>query len=124
MRLLLSLLAAGALAACAVDDPAAPPQPEATVSDLAQASTGAPASAADVAGEAEDICGLLPCDGQCSLACDYNALLEQYVQPGTCASFYCHLEDGRPFSVDGCRPEENVEGANRRKRSASDAAGG
>ncbi|MBA3459401.1 MAG: hypothetical protein H0T46_05535 [Deltaproteobacteria bacterium] len=127
MRTLLSLLAFGALAACAVEDPAPAPEPAVAVSDLAQASTRAPASADDAAGEDggnEDVCGLLPCDGPCSLACDYEALIEQYVPPGTCASFYCHLTDGRPFSLDGCRAEENVEAASRRKHSASDGAGG
>ena len=124
MRTLLSMLAVGALSACAVEESAPPPEPEAPVSDLAQASTGAPASADDAADADEDICGLLPCDGPCSLACDYNALIEQYVQPGTCASFYCHLTDGRPFSLDGCRDEENFESAHRRMRSASDGDGG
>lgn len=126
MRTLLSVLAVGVLAACAVDDPAAPLEPEPAVSDLAQTSTGALASADDAEGghDGENLCDLLPCEGPCSLACDYKSLLEQYVQPGTCVSFYCQLTDGRPFSLDGCRPEENLEAASQRKRSASDGAGG
>lgn len=127
MRTLLSLLVFGAFAACATEDPAPVPVPEPAVSNLAQASTEAPASADDAAGEdagGEDICGLLPCEGPCSLACDYAALIEQYVPPGTCASFYCHLTDGRPFAIDGCRPEAEEEGGSPRKHSASDGDAG
>jgi hypothetical protein len=122
MRTHLSLLAFGVLTACAVEeDSATPPEPQTAVSDLAQASADDAAGADE--GD-ENICGLLPCEGPCSLACDYKALLEQYVLPGTCASFYCHLTDGRPFGLDGCRPEENFEAASQRMRSASDGAGG
>ncbi len=125
MRSLLSSLAIVVLAACAADDTPAPPEPESAVGDLAQASTGAPASADDAGEEdGENICDLLPCDGPCSLACDYDALIEQYVLPGTCASFYCHLTDGRPFSLDGCRDEENAEGASPLRSVASAGAGG
>lgn len=50
----------------------------------------------------DDICEHLPCDGACSLACDYDALVDQYVPPNTCASFVCELDDGRTIGLDAC----------------------
>ncbi len=50
----------------------------------------------------EDVCGLLPCDGPCSLACDYDALVAEYVPSGTCVVFSCELTDGRTFGLHAC----------------------
>lgn len=49
----------------------------------------------------EDICALLPPDGPCSLACDYEALAELGPE-GACVSYYCELTDGRPFALSAC----------------------
>lgn len=54
----------------------------------------------------EEICGLLPCDGPCSLACDSEALIAEYVPSGTCVVFSCKLTDGRSISVHACDPAE------------------
>lgn len=52
-----------------------------------------------------DICDLLPDDcGACSVACDWEALVE-YVPPGTCAAFICELVDGRDVTFHACHPE-------------------
>ncbi len=49
-----------------------------------------------------DVCSLLPCDGACSLACDHDALVDQYVPKGSCVTFVCDLTDGRKITVDAC----------------------
>ncbi|HSD86382.1 MAG TPA: hypothetical protein VLB44_02670 [Kofleriaceae bacterium] len=49
-----------------------------------------------------DVCELLPDCGPCSLACDIQALSEQYVPPGTCVAFACTLSDGRQIAVHAC----------------------
>jgi hypothetical protein len=49
-----------------------------------------------------DICGLLPPDGPCALACDEDALAEQYVPAGACAAFACTLTDGTEIAVHAC----------------------
>lgn len=51
-----------------------------------------------------DICDLLPDCGACSVACDWEALIE-YVPPGTCAAFVCELMDGRDATFHACHPE-------------------
>jgi len=104
-------LAAAVLGACALDEP--------TVSDRAQASTGALAEEGD-----GDVCDLLPSDGPCSLACDPDALSEEYVPPGTCALFLCTLDDGRMIGVHACHPAEHGPGAGRRETIRSDGGGG
>jgi hypothetical protein len=51
-----------------------------------------------------DVCDLLAdCDGACSVACDWEALVE-YVPPGTCVAFICDLVDGRKVSFHACHP--------------------
>jgi hypothetical protein len=106
-------LASTLLAACLANEP--------PMSDRAQSSTGALAEAGD-----GNICDLLPPDGPCSLLCDPDpdALSDQYVPPGTCASFLCDLEDGRHIDVHACHPPDRPSGAAPRLRSASDGDGG
>lgn len=53
--------------------------------------------------EPDDVCSLLPPDGPCALACDEEALAEQYVPAGVCAAFLCELTDGRSIAVHACR---------------------
>lgn len=55
-----------------------------------------------VQGPQPDVCDLLPCDGPCSLACDRDALIDQYVPAGVCMSLFCELTDGRYLVVDVC----------------------
>lgn len=52
--------------------------------------------------EAGDICDSLPAEGPCALACDVDALAEQYVPAGACAAFSCTLTDGREIAVHAC----------------------
>lgn len=60
-----------------------------------------------VQGPQPSVCDVLPCDGPCSLACDRDELVEQYVPAGTCVSFYCELTDGRVMVLDACHaPDE------------------
>lgn len=56
----------------------------------------------DLADTENDICSLLPADGPCALACDEDALAEQYVPAGACAAFSCTLTDGREIAVHAC----------------------
>ena len=51
----------------------------------------------------EDLCDALPADGPCSLACDLDALTQEYVPAGTCAAFACTLTDGRMITLHACR---------------------
>lgn len=51
-----------------------------------------------------DVCSLLPDCGPCSLACDLDALEQEYVPPGTCVAFACTLKDGRQVAVHACHP--------------------
>ena len=41
-------------------------------------------------------------EGPCSLACDPDALIDQYVPPGTCIAFECPHLDGSTTRVGGC----------------------
>jgi hypothetical protein len=50
----------------------------------------------------DDICSRLPPDGPCSLACDPDALAEQYVPAHACAAFSCTLTDGTEIAVHAC----------------------
>jgi hypothetical protein len=60
-----------------------------------------------VQGPQPSVCDVLPCDGPCSLACDRDALIEQYVPAGFCISFFCELTDGRILVLDACHaPDE------------------
>ena len=58
--------------------------------------------AVDLQDAPDDICGRLPADGPCSLACDPDALGEQYVPKGACAAFSCTLTDGTQIAVHAC----------------------
>jgi len=96
--LLLALaLGSGCVAGPEAGDEEPETDPVVVVSDVAQPSTSALAEP----GEPADICGLLPCDGPCSAACDYEALA-QYVPNGTCVTFLCDLADGRTVAVHAC----------------------
>ena len=50
----------------------------------------------------DEICDRLPADGPCSLACDEDALAEQYVPAHACAAFACTLTDGTQIAVHAC----------------------
>jgi hypothetical protein len=54
----------------------------------------------------QDICGALPGTGPCSLLCDRDALVEQYVPANTCAVFVCELDDGRRVTMHACHPPD------------------
>jgi hypothetical protein len=41
-------------------------------------------------------------DGACSLACDPDAVIAQFVPEGTCTMFECDLTDGTTINVGGC----------------------
>ena len=42
--------------------------------------------------------------GPCLLACDPDALIDQWVPKGTCVAFECSLSDGTNIRVGGCNP--------------------
>ena len=102
MKLLtIAVLGLAVAAGCvqSAEDPAAETDPAPVdMAELSQASV----LALDPADPHEDVCGLLPCGGPCSMACDYQGLLEQYVPEGTCATFFCELTDGRSVVLDAC----------------------
>ena len=99
--LLGSLLVAG----CLTGDPNAS-EPDGT-STGEQPSIGALSHEAEhVQGPAPSVCDLLPCEGPCSLACDREALIDQYVPAGFCISFFCELTDGRVMVLDACHPPD------------------
>lgn len=54
----------------------------------------------------DELCDSLPDEGPCALACDPDALSDQYVPAGTCAAFGCTLDDGREISVHVCHPPD------------------
>ena len=57
-----------------------------------------------VADEGTDFCGELPSEGPCSLACDPDALIDQYVPHGQCVTYRCELKSGEVFRTGGCNP--------------------
>lgn len=50
----------------------------------------------------DDLCAHLPTEGPCSLACDPEAMIEQYVPAGTCVLFGCTLDTGETYNTGGC----------------------
>lgn len=81
-------------------DPIAGPAPSAEESaDVTQAYAPPPNSD-------DAFCDELPADGPCALACDVDALAEEYVPAGTCAAFSCTLDDGREIGVHVCHPPD------------------
>ena len=94
-----SLLACVAAAACTGDISGTSPAPDAAVPE----SPTAPVSSFTRAPAAlPDDCALLPKDGACALACNPDALAQQYLPPNTCATFACPLSDGRTKLVGVC----------------------
>lgn len=93
MNKLIALAFALSLVACteSADVPNGPVSPDPS-----------PAIAVEKMGEPDE-CGIVPDSELCAIACDQQALLEAYVQPGTCAVYECHLADGSPINVGGCR---------------------
>ena len=51
-----------------------------------------------------DICGALPADGACSLLCDVDMLVANFVPEGTCVAFICDLNDGQTIAMHVCHP--------------------
>lgn len=103
-RYLVALLLCGS--ACAVDDDApgptdtvSPDEPPLTDKFIDSHVTASPT-------EGNSICDALPPDGPCSLACDAEALAEQYVPAGTCAAYLCTLTDGREVPVHACHAND------------------
>ena len=41
-------------------------------------------------------------EGPCAIACDHDAVIEQYVPEGTCTIFECEHADGSPLRTGGC----------------------
>jgi len=97
--LLALLMAAGGIAGCVDEEASVAPSPT-LVSDEARLDVHSMSMETSQA----DVCSLLPCDGACSLACDYDALVDQYVPKGSCVTFVCELTDGRKIIVDACHP--------------------
>ena len=92
-------------AGCVVGDTNDPETDGTTTGE--QPSIGALSGAEDVVqGPEPSVCDVLPCDGPCSLACDRDALIEQYVPKGFCIHFFCELTDGRLIVLDACRPPD------------------
>lgn len=58
--------------------------------------------ALDLKDPPDDICDKLPPDGPCALACDPDALADQYVPAHACAAFSCTLTDGTEIAVHAC----------------------
>ena len=72
-----------------------------------QPSTGARFAPKELAqGPQPSVCDVLPPSGPCSLVCDRDELVTEYVPAGTCVSFYCELTDGHVLVLDACRPPE------------------
>lgn len=42
--------------------------------------------------------------GACSIACNMDAVIDQYVPAGTCVAFVCDLVDGSTIQIGGCKP--------------------
>lgn len=51
-----------------------------------------------------DFCAELPSEGPCSLACDPDAMIDQYVPQGQCVTYRCELASGQVFRTGGCNP--------------------
>lgn len=106
-------MAAGAAlaSACTVGEPC-PPQigkpPPATEIDVPQVFLDPSSQANDMDqdgdGFPDDFCDQLPDNGPCSLACDPQALSDQYGVPGACVNFRCELDSGEEFGVHTCTP--------------------
>lgn len=41
--------------------------------------------------------------GACSIACNTDAVIDQYVPAGTCVVFECDLVDGGTLQIGGCK---------------------
>ena len=98
-----ALFAALAGSACAVAEEAPPGGHPPSVEESADV-TEALASPPSVE---EDLCDALPDEGPCSLACDPDALRDEYVPAGTCAAFACTLTDGRTITLHACHVPED-----------------
>lgn len=92
MKNIALVLAAVALVACAEEVE--------TLDDLPVAAD--PTPALERVAEPDE-CGIVPDTELCALACDRQAFIETYVQPGTCVAYECTLADGSPIRVGGCR---------------------
>lgn len=93
------------VAGCLDADPNDPEQGGTSTGE--QPSTGALHGDTAVAqGPEPSVCDVLPCDGPCSLACERDALVDQYVPEGFCISFFCELTDGRVMVLDVCHAPE------------------
>jgi len=102
--LLATILATGCVAT-ATDDTTGMPQDDQARPALAPVATAPadqPATVIKAYAKNETVCDLLPQTGPCSLACDPQALIDQYVVSGTCVTFTCHLTDGQVFNAGGC----------------------
>src|SRR5678816_4000176 len=97
MRFALVVALAGSSCVAADDAAIAGPSPSDQESADVTEAFASPPNADD------EVCGLLPDDGPCALACDMDALVDQYVPAGTCVAFGCTLDDGREISVHACR---------------------
>jgi hypothetical protein len=97
-RLALLFALAGSSCVSTDDEPIAGPAPsEQESADVTEAFASPP-------NEDDELCDSLPDEGPCSLACDIDALVAQYVPVGTCAAFACTLDDGREVHVHACHP--------------------
>jgi len=85
------LLLCGAACADEAQDPTIPETPD--IADVATAP-----------GEVRSafICEPVETEGACALACDNDALIDQYVPEGVCMILECELVDGRTIPAGGC----------------------
>ncbi|HEU0034898.1 MAG TPA: hypothetical protein VFQ53_29940 [Kofleriaceae bacterium] len=49
-----------------------------------------------------DPCAVVATEGACTLVCDPDRLVEEYVPPGSCVTWLCELRDGGTRRVGGC----------------------
>ena len=92
------------LTACADGGPS-PPDASTSAQSPGQIATLSDMPSLVSTGSGTNDCDLLPCDGACSLACDPEAMGEQYVTVGACALFACPLSDGRTMLVEACHEQ-------------------
>ena len=99
IRLALALIVGSA---CVADDDDIADDPPAI--DDVRASISAAIAPSDDDGY--NFCEHLPASGPCSLLCDRDALVDQYVPLHSCVVFVCDLDDGRRISVHACHPPD------------------
>ena len=102
-NILLAILVSSSALVTGCTDDLAMDQRDLEVQPL-DATDDAQPEAAAVAETGGDFCAELPSEGPCSLACDPDALIDQYVPHGQCVMYRCELTSGAVFRTGGCNP--------------------